>query len=208
MFSIWKTARFPAAPLRFGHDREPRLHHAAPAAGARGAADPVVASARGAPGPDPQAVSGCRPSAGASGRREPDRQDAMVAAAVAHACHCRRDRRLRGPRAEPPDRAGGRWTVADRDGCVLGLGAGLGRPDRAGQRPAGRGWPVGPARGHRRIDRPAGRASGIPVCKCLGGASAIGIPGALRAGLCGGGGLDREPRRGGGRLLGLRRTGP
>ena len=113
-----------------------------------------------------------------------------------------------GPRAEPPDRAGGRWTVADRDGCVLGLGAGLGRPDRAGQRPAGRGWPVGPARGHRRIDRPAGRASGIPVCKCLGGPSAIGIPGALRAGLCGGGGLDREPRRGGGRLLGLRRTGP
>jgi hypothetical protein len=62
---------------------------------------------------------------GLQGRREPDRQDAVVATAAADAGRGRGDRGLRRARPEPADRTGGRRAAADRDGCLLGLGAGL-----------------------------------------------------------------------------------
>jgi hypothetical protein len=92
----------------------------------------------------------------------------------------RRDRGFCRARPEPADRTHGRRAAPDRHGCVLGLGAGLERPDRAGRRPAGRGRSRGAARGARGTDRPACGRARVPVGQCMVRAPAVDRAGALR----------------------------
>jgi hypothetical protein len=108
-----------------------RLHRPLAPSGARRAADPVDPVACGPARRRCGALSGGGAASGAEGRRERDRQDAVVASPAARLGHRGGDHRLRRPGPEPQARAGGKRAASGALGRDMGRCARLGRADLA-----------------------------------------------------------------------------